>query len=763
MSRRLRWRVLVTALVTIVMGVSIAYPPLADRLGWRGPRFLLQKPLTLGLDLRGGVQFVLRVNADERLREGGDVTRAQIVEQARETIRRRVDQLGVVEPSIAVQGARRDQLVVQLPGFTDVDRARKVLGTTAHLEWRIVDAGPAASVAALRGPGAPDAGEILPAMATGPDGSPLYYRVDRQTGLAGRDIRRAQVVADRNGLPAVSFSLTADGAARFGELTATHVGRQLAIVLDGRVQSAPVIEHAIPGGDGVIEGRFSRDEAADLALVLRAGSLPVSLTFLGGEYVGPTLGMQSIWAGVTASTIGLLLVAAFMLAYYGRAGVNAVVTLGVNVLILAGALAWAGAALTLPGIAGVILTIGMGVDANVLIFERVKEELASGRPLRGAVTAGFDRVFLTILDTHVTSLVAAAVLFQFGTGAVRGFATTLAIGMLANVFTAVFVSRTLFDWALSRRRRGSPDPRFGRTFPATAIDFLGVRRLTIAVSTVLIAAGLLAAVGCGGLPLGLDFTGGTAAVTRFARAVSPDEVRRALPAGATVQRYGPEAHHELLIRLPAAAGTATSDEAGLDAGLASLRSALERAGAPGFEIAGGQVIGPSIGADLQRKGIYATAASLAAMTAYIALRFRPGFAAGALVATVHDMLITVSVLSLCRYDMTLDVVAAVLTVAGYSVNDTIVIFDRVREASRAARRAPIGTIINGAINQTLGRTVITAGTILVAVLALWIAGGDALRGFAFAMVVGVVTGTYSTVFVAAPVATWLVRRRSAAA
>ncbi len=765
MSRRLRWKLIAVLAVTIVCSISAWYPLLADRVGLTGPRFLLEKRLTLGLDLKGGVQFVLRVNVGDALVPGSSATRDEIVAQAREAVDRRINALGVIEPVIAVQGANRDELLVQLPGFTDVTRARSVLGTTARLEWKLVESGPFTSRDALAPGVTPSGTEVLRRTGTaGPagDSTEQFYLVRSAAEVTGNDIRNARAVVDANGQQTVAFSLTPDGGRRFAALTAANIGRQLAIVLDGNVQSAPVIEDAITGGEGTIRG-FTRDEASDLALVLRAGALPVSMTYLGGQYVGPTLGLQSIQAGIGASLMGLALVAAFMLVYYNRAGINAVLSVVTNLMLLLGLMAWVGSALTLPGIAGLILTIGMGVDSNVLIFERIKEELRakgteelrSARSVRSAVAAGFDRVILTILDTHVASLIAAAFLFQFGTGPIRGFATTLTLGLLTNVFTAVVVSRTLFELTLSASRAPMKWQTL-RSARATTIDVLAYRRYGWVFSAAIVAAGVVLLVARGGLPLGLDFTGGTTVVTRFAAPVSEEDVRRAIPGEETVQRYGDAPDRTLQIRL---AQTLTDVSAtDIEAGVDFVKTSLAAAPLPAFEIAGSEMVGPAIGADLQRKAAYATMASLAGITAYIALRFRPSFAAGAMVATIHDIVVTVSMLSLAGYDLTLNVVAGVLTIAGYSVNDTIVIFDRVRENMRMARPGSIASAVNAAVNQTLGRTIITASTTFLAVLALWLFGGDALRGFAFAVLVGVVAGTYSTVFLAAPLAARLARR-----
>jgi preprotein translocase subunit SecD len=398
--------------------------------------------------LGGGIyEFRMKGNIEKDLRE-------QAMVQAQETIDRRVNDLGVVEPNIARHGTQGDQLLVQLPGVTDVARAKEIVRSTAWLELKIVEAGPEATREALlqkyNGQVPPDMDVVSGATGEGGTTATSYYLVKKVAAVTGRDLRNARPSLDENNQPAVSFTLTTDGAAKFAKVTGENVGRQLAIILDNRVQSAPRIEDRITG-EGRIFGNFTTQEVADLSLVLRSGALPASMSYLEQHVIGPTLGQDSIRSGVIASLAGLLLVIAFMLVYYKLSGVNAVIAMTMNLVILLGLMAYIGAAMTLPGIAGFILTMGMGVDSNVLIYERIKEELAAQRGARAAVNASFQRVFLTLLDTHVASLIAAAFLFQFGTGPIRGFATTLSIGLLTNLFTSIFVSKTLFEIALSRR------------------------------------------------------------------------------------------------------------------------------------------------------------------------------------------------------------------------------------------------------------------------------------------------------------------------
>jgi preprotein translocase subunit SecD len=499
-----RVRLLIIAAV-VALSVWAVYPP--------------AEKINLGLDLKGGVQLLLRVRTDdalraqtqlaaEQLQEGlaragarsgsvevigptaftvVDVTDAQAfrdssvglesrfertadgsthtfrlkpqvarelrretVQQAIETIERRVNELGLAEPIVAPY-TDEDQILVQLPGVEDIDGAKRIIRATGQLRLTLVEGGPFASrEAALTayGNAPPSAVEILPGLAEPADGT-VYYSVAKQPAVTGADLRSVQQSLDVYSRPAVAFTLRPDAARRFGEFTAHNIGRVIATVVDNRVVSVAEIISRIDDR-GQIVG-LTREEMIEQVITLKSGALPAGLDYLDQRTVSATLGQASIRAGVLASIAGLALVTVFMLAYYKAMGVNAFVSIALNLLVLMALMAFFDAKLTLPGIAGLVLTIGMGVDSNVLIFERIREELATAPGPRAAVRAAFDRVWITIVDTHVSSLVAAAVLFQFGTGAVRGFALTLAIGLVANVFTAVFVSKTLFDVALRRR------------------------------------------------------------------------------------------------------------------------------------------------------------------------------------------------------------------------------------------------------------------------------------------------------------------------
>ncbi len=443
------------------------YPPVAlQRLGEDVPGFRL-KPAP------NTPENLLREVLDDRLPDfavsrGVEVTatlrpevvraiRDMAVRQGLETIRNRVDQFGVAEPTIQRQGMEGDRIVVQLPGVDDPGRVKELIRSTAFLEIKpVVAVAPTReALLAARGGQVPDDCEVVPGDVEDMQGRVSgreYYLLKKASVITGRDLRNARRSQDQYNQPAVSFTLNPAGASKFEAYTAAHIGDRMAIVLDNKVRSAPVIRGTI-SDSGVIEGNFTVASAEDLALVLRAGALPASITYLEERTVGPSLGRDSIVRGLRAGLAGLVLVMLFMLLYYRGAGINANVALILNAILLLGAMASFKATLTLPGIAGIILTVGMAVDANVLIFERIREELELGKTVRSAVDLGFSRAFATIVDSNLTTLIAALFLFQFGTGPIKGFAVTLSIGIVMSMFTAVFVSRTLFDWVLSRRGR----------------------------------------------------------------------------------------------------------------------------------------------------------------------------------------------------------------------------------------------------------------------------------------------------------------------
>ncbi|UCB57090.1 MAG: protein translocase subunit SecD [Candidatus Omnitrophota bacterium] len=713
MIKNLKWKAL---LVVCVVGWAfwMAYPP--------------QEKVKLGLDLKGGMHLILKVDIEKVPQE----VRADATDRAIEIIRNRIDQFGVSEPLIQKQG--RDHIVVQLPGVTDRDRALQIIKQTAHLEFKLVNEEEGKLTAALDG-NVP-AGYELKYL----DKRPLL--LEKDASLMGDSLVDARVEWGSMEInPYVSFSLNSKGARTFSRLTKNNIGKRLAIVLDGKVKSAPVIQSQIPGGKGQITGRFSEDEAADLSLVLRTGALPAPIQVEEERTVGAALGEDSIRKGIESIIVGAVLVLVFMGGYYLWAGLIANFALCLNLVIILGVLSYPrlGAALTLPGIAGIVLTIGMAVDANVLIFERIREELKLGKSLRLAISNGYQKAFLTILDANVTTLIAAFILFQFGTGPVKGFATTLSIGILASMFTALVVGRVIFDiLSLGKVLKSLPMLQFIR---GPHFNVIGKRKAAYVISIVLIIVGLISLGTRGKENLGIDFSGGSLQEFRFEKPISTDEARTALKeidlGDSPIQQYKDK--RNILIRTYADAENKIIDK---------FKSAF--AGNP-FEILRIEKVGPSVGKDLTKRAIRALIFALIGICIYISFRFEFRFAIAAIAALFHDVLIAAGALSFTGREFSLPVIAALLTVVGYSINDTIVVFDRIREDMRLMRKASYEEIINASINQTLSRTLLTSLTTLLVVLALFFLGGAVINDFAFVLLVGIIVGTYSSIFVASPI------------
>ncbi|MBI4227987.1 MAG: protein translocase subunit SecD [Candidatus Omnitrophica bacterium] len=719
MYRTLHWWLLT---VVAVIGLSAYYAfPLKDR-------------INLGLDLQGGMHLVLKVDTSKLAAEA----RTDATERALEVIRNRIDEFGVKEPAIHRQG--EGEIVVQLPGVTDRQRALEIIGRTAHLEFRLVADDPELLKQATAGQ-VPAGYELLTE-----DSAPLV--VEREAALTGDALTTAAVRFDESHFnqPIVGLTFNADGAKKFAALTTQHVGRRLAIVLDGKLQSAPRINEPIPSGEAVISGSFTPDQATDLALVLRVGALPAPVEIEEERTIGPLLGQDSIRKGVRAAIVGIVLVLGFMAVYYLVAGLVADVALALNLLIILGGLGLFNATLTLPGIAGIILTLGMAVDANVLINERIREELKLGRTLRQAVTNGYTRAFTAIFDSNVTTLIAAFLLFQFGTGPIRGFAVTLTIGLIASLFTAIVVTRVIFELLL--RAGCLPAGQAGLTrlpmlhlIRETSIDFARWRTPCLTVSAIVTVAGLGYFLAQGRAAYGIDFTGGQLQQYAFAQPVDVEAVRGVLKTAgvgdASIQQYGES--RNILIRT--AGDTAAQAQRQLTAAWPDNPATLQRV----------EQVGPSVGRDLRQRAWASIAWSIVGISLYVGVRFRRwSYGVAGVVALLHDVLITVGALALTHRPLSLELIAALLTIAGYSINDTIVIYDRIRELLRTVRKTTLTAVINLAVNQMLGRTLLTSGVTLLTVIALYGWGGDVLNDFAFALLVGFVSGVYSTVYIASP-------------
>ncbi|MBI2104954.1 MAG: protein translocase subunit SecD [Candidatus Omnitrophica bacterium] len=701
--------------------------------------FPLSTRINLGLDLQGGMHLVLKVDTAQVPPE----SRTQdITGVALEIVRNRIDQFGVREPLIQRQGT--DHILVQLPGITDRERALKLIGQTALLKFQLVAESPRLLDQALDGQ-APAGFELSEDEA----GTP--YLLETDGALTGGILSDAYVEAGELGLPEVSFRLNREGARAFGRLTGANINRRLAIVLDGVVQSAPVIQSRITDA-GRITGQFTREEAHDLAIVLRAGALPAPIVVEEERTVGPSLGRDSIRAGVTATAVGGVFIVAFMAGYYLLAGLVAVGALVLNVLLILGGLGYFQATLTLPGIAGMILTLGMAVDANVLIYERIREELRAGRPLALAIDAGYEKAFSAILDSNVTTLIAAVFLYWFGTGPIRGFATTLSIGILASMFTAIFVTRIVFDFLLGLGRL-SRLPML-HLIGQTRFDFISKRRLCYAASFLVVAVGVASFVMRGNERYGLDFTGGLLQEYRMDQPAAADAVRATLGkvglGDAVIQQFGSPT--EWLIRTPddtdaeiEQTTSLTREALGSDFQLADMKQPirLER-------------VGPTVGKILQQKAWLAIGWSLLGIMLYVAVRFKHfDFGAAGVIALIHDVVVAAGALCLLGRSIDFITVAALMTIAGFSINDTIVIYDRVRENARTHRKLALAELINLSVNETLARTLLTSVTVIFEVLALYFFGGEVLRDFSLCLLVGFISGVYSTVYIAsALVVTW---------
>lgn len=729
MDRKLKWKCL---LVVLIVGLAIwlSYPPfdVHDKKG----NLVNEGTINLGLDLQGGMHLVLQVDTSAlSANEAKDAP-----QRALEVIRNRIDQFGVLEPVIQLQGNNR--LLIQLPGITDRERAKEIIGRTAHLEFRLVEEDPNLLKEALSGL-VPETHE-LKSMKTRDDRVEQLL-IKREVELTGDMLIDATTEFSQSGFgqPYVSLELNDKGAAIFSSTTGANIGKRLAIVLDGEIYTAPVIRERIPSGRAQITGNFSVQEAKDIALMLRAGALPAPVNIIEERSVGPTLGRDSVEKGIHAIIVGGICVLLFMVIYYFFAGAIADFALVLNILIITGALSYFGATLTLPGIAGLVLTIGMAVDANVLIFERIREESKLGKSLRAAIHAGYDKAFWTILDANVTTLITALILFQFGTGPIKGFATTLSIGILASMFTALVVTRMALDIITLRFPRMQKLPML-QFFSQPNIQFVKFRKIAYIVSILVIVVGMTVFARRGMKNYGIDFTGGTLQQFKFEEVVTAEEVRNVLSdvglGESTIQQFG--GGKEVIIR---SFGGKTDQ----------IISGIEKKfGTGSFEMMRVETVGPVVGEDLRRAAIKAMIFAMIGICLYISFRFEFRFAITAIIALIHDVLVALGMIALTGREVSLPVIAALLTIVGYSINDTIVLFDRIREDRKFMRKAGPEEIINTSINQTLSRTVLTSMTTLFVVLSLFIFGGKVINDFAFVLLVGVMAGTYSSIFVASP-------------
>lgn len=706
----------------------------------------LTEPVSAGLFTAGNVVELTMVEPEPGLlrftltEEGINYRVSTAVSQSVEVVNRRVNELGTTEPIIQRQGI--DRILVQVPGLDDPQRLKDILGQTAKLTFQMVDQSMPVEEA-IRG--RPPAGTTV--MYSNDEPS-VPYIIENRVIVAGENLIDAQTTFDqRTSEPVVSFRFDNQGATRFGQATQQNVGRLFAIILDNHVISAPRINEPILGGSGQISGNFTAQSANDLAVLLRAGALPATLTVVEERTVGPGLGQDSIEAGKMSAIVGAALVIVFMAVAYGKLGWIANVALAANVAMLIAILTMLGATLTLPGIAGIVLTIGMAVDSNVLIYERIREERRDGRSVVQSIDAGFQRALATIVDSNLTTLIAAVVLFFLGSGPVRGFAVTLAIGIITTLFTAFTLTRWLTsEWL--RRARPKELPRgYLRLVPeVTRIPFMRVRLQAFALS-IMLCVGSVVLLFTNGLNLGIDFTGGTLIEVR-AKAGDADvgDIRSRLSeAGISeIQVQGFGGGTDALIRI------GLEPELGEEAGDLVVQKAQNSLSAD-YDIRRTEQVGPTVSGELAWTATIGTLAAMFAILVYVWVRFEWQFAIGSIASTVNDVLLTLGFLSLTQLQFDLSTVAAILTIVGYSLNDTVVIYDRVRENLRRYKKMPLGQLLDLSDNEMLARTAMTSVTTFLALLALFIFGGEVIRSFVASMLFGVFIGTFSSIFIAAPV------------
>lgn len=650
--------------------------------------------MRLGLDLQGGAQVTLQA-----LPEDGETVTADDMEQLVSVLDNRVNELGVSEPVIQVEG--EDRIIVELAGVDDPEQAIELIGRTAQLEF------------------VSPTGEVL---------------------LSGADLANAYAQIEEN-QPRVILEFNDAGAEKFFNATAMYVGQEIAIVLDGETISSPVVNTAISGGVAYISGGFANfDEAADLAALLRGGALPVDLEVLSKSTVGPTLGADSLSRSLSASAIGFTILLLYLIAYYRLPGGWAVISLVVYGLLLLWMLNLIHATLTLTSIAGFILSIGVAVDANIIIYERIREELYHGKSLKASIESGFKRALLTIVDSNVTTLIAAVVLYFFGSGTIKGFALTLSIGIVASMLTAVVFTHYVLRWSsdidfLSSKKLYGLSKHFG--YREFHFDFLRLKKVWYIAAMVVIVPGLV--VLCvSGMNLGIDFTGGSIIKVQYEDQVELAAVRDAVT---DIVKQTPAVNegddNSFIIRTEDL--TQEESSAVTDA-LATLGTLIPSATSQ-------EMIGPAIGAELLANARWALLIAGVLMLLYITVRFKFSYAVTAILALVHDVLVIVSVFAIFRLEVESAFIAAILTIVGYSINNTIVIFDRMREnMSFQKGKFSRAELINTSINQTLTRTINTVLAVLLLLVSLLLFGGETTRNFILALTIGMFAGFFSSVF-----------------
>ncbi|MBL8599664.1 MAG: protein translocase subunit SecD [Devosia sp.] len=663
-----------------------------------------------------------------------------LIAQSMEVIRKRVDEVGTTEPIIQRQG--QDRVLVQVPGYDNSARLKELISTTARLTFHLVH--PTMSAAQAEAQGVP-AGYMLVPSAEGDYNELLNENVE----FGGENLVNAQPAFDQQtSRSVVSFTLDTRGAIIFADITAKNVGKRFAIVLDNQVITAPTIQGPIPGGSAQITGTFTPQTANDLAVLLRAGALPATLDVVEERSVGASLGADSIRAGVTSGIVAAILVVTFMVIAYGLFGLFADISLVLNILLIIASLSLLGSTLTLPGIAGIVLTIGMAVDANVLIYERIREEMKAGKSILASIDAGFQRAWGTIIDSHLTQLIAAIVLYFLGSGPVQGFAVTLGLGILTSLFTSYTVTLYFVGWWYRLRRPKTLKIQVFRFIPdGTKIPFMKISRFAI-IFSILISLGAIGSAFTKGFNLGIDFIGGSAIEVQYAGTGTPDAgvIREALDelglGEVQVQQFGPAS--DFLVRIQLQPGGDPEQQA-------AVKKVTETLATIDYEVRKTEAVSGTVSGELTTKGTIAVLIAMGAILIYVWFRFEWQFALAAITTTAHDVIMTIGLYSFVGLEFNITSIAAVLTLVGLSLNETVVISDRIRENLRKYKKMSLPELIDLSINQTIVRTSLTQFTILLALFPLVFFGGEAIRGFTIAMTFGSIFGMYSSVFIGGPI------------
>lgn len=723
--------------------------------------------IRLGIDLNGGAEFLLELEPNET---GSDAAQKRkdiennferYRDVAIETLRTRLESENIFESEISPAGGNLISLRVPIVSKEEKSRLERLIKMSARLSFSLVhpenDKLVQAYLADPENFTAPEGYKMMENAETGRGGKVRrgIYFVEREAQMDGKDISDAFPTMSQFGQREIILNFNPAGAQRFGEVTSKNVGRKLAIILDNVLYSAPNIQHAITGGTAQITGDFSREDAETISKALVSGSVPFKVKVQAQYDIDPTIGKETVNDGLWSGIAGTILVMIFMAVYYMRSGLVANISLIVNALLMLGAIAAFGVTLTLPGIAGIILTIGMAVDANVLIYERIREEIAEGKTVLNAIDIGFDKAFAAIFDSNITTLFVALILLWQGTGAIKGFAMTLAIGIFTTLFTAVFLTRLLFD-LMTRFTTVKSLKMLQVIKPGTNINFFKYAKPVMLFFALLIVATFVTLGIRGRDALGIDFTGGTQIELDYQKLVPAEQIEKVLShAGYQVKvnyktpgsMASDKKKLEIILRDKHGAVAETAETVGQDK-MTTVSNLLNKSFPDAKYTPDRQsTLGSLIGETFTKSAILSLALAILGMLIYMTIRFEFSYSIAANLGTLNDVIVSMGIFLMCGGELTLNVVAAGLTLLGYSINDTIVNFDRIRENRKLIKGMSYREIVNLSINQTLARTILTSVTVALVLIMQLCFGGAAIRDFVFVMLIGVVVGTISTIFV----------------